>query len=90
MEQTLPVVLRAAERCFICGGGVLLVLLGYSLFVLGMSKGSGKLEAKSRLGAIVLSGSGPGLFFMAFGAIVLIVGLLKGGVRVVEGIDPNS
>ncbi|MFC1597114.1 hypothetical protein ACFL5Q_04130 [Planctomycetota bacterium] len=55
-------------------------VLGYSLFRRGISRGKGTLEAESRLFRIVFTGTGPGLFFMAFGAIILITALLKGGV----------
>ena len=85
MEQTWPIVLRAAERCVIYGGAVLLICLGYMLYKQGISKGRGELQAKSKMGEILLSGTGPGLFFMAFGAIILLVGLWTG-----TGLTPKN
>jgi hypothetical protein len=90
MEQIWPIVLRAIERCIIYAGAILLVWLGYMLFKRGISKGRGDLKAKSKIGEIIFSGTGPGLFFMAFGAITLMVGLLTGTVRITfEPIDQN-
>ena len=39
---------------------------------------------ESKFGKFVFSGTGPGLFFMAFGAIVLVVMIVWGRVSVTE------
>jgi hypothetical protein len=74
-----PGVLRTIERLFVCGGGIFIAFLGYRLFVKGIDSGPGKLQVNSSIAKFVLSGKGPGLFFMAFGSIILIVSLLYGG-----------
>jgi len=58
----------------------LCILLGYWLYKLRfLSKGN--LTFKSKPAEVLLSGSGPGLFFMAFGVILLIVSLVSTGVK---------
>ena len=56
----------------VAAGGILAVWLGYRLFTRGIAKGHGTLSAKAKLASLVFSGVGPGLFFMAFGALILI------------------
>ena len=88
MEPIWLIVLRVAERIVIYGCAIFTIYLGYSLYRRGISKGRGDLQAKTGLGQIILSGTGPGLFFMAFGAIILLVGLFTGGGKV-KVQDPN-
>ena len=61
-------------------GGITSIWFGYKLFVKGIDKNRGELKAKVKFVEILFSGIGPGLFFMAFGAIVLIVSLIMFGV----------
>lgn len=45
---------------------------------MGVEKGQARLSTGSRFFNIVFSGTGPGLFFMAFGATVLMTALSTG------------
>jgi hypothetical protein len=71
-------IFREVSRIIIILIAGMMAYLGYRLFVLGHTSGPGRIVARSQLGQIVLSGTGPGLFFMAFGAIILIVALFRG------------
>ncbi|MCH7676660.1 hypothetical protein IH879_17185 [candidate division KSB1 bacterium] len=75
------ILLRGAERLLIVIGAIILSYLGYKLYRFGIDKGSAKLETESQLYKVVFSGTGPGLFFMAFGAIILITALITGGAK---------
>jgi hypothetical protein len=66
-------IFRGAERWMIVLGGVFFGYLGYKLFLYGVDQGHGKLNAENQFLKITFSGSGPGLFFMAFGALVLMI-----------------
>ena len=66
------VLFRGFERLLIVLGGFFFAYLGYRLFLYGVDEGNGKLETESPFFKLTFSGSGPGLFFMAFGALVLI------------------
>ncbi len=59
--------------------GVIFAYLGYRLYLHGFTVGRGKAEAHSKFGNLILSGTGPGLFFMFFGAVILMFDLLFGG-----------
>ena len=61
-------------------GGIISIWLGYKLFTKGIDKKRGELKAKVKFVEIFFTGIGPGLFFMAFGAIVLMVALIIFGV----------
>ena len=93
MDPMWLIVLRVTERIVIYAGAIFMIYLGYSLYKRGISKGRNNLQAKIKLGQIILPGTGAGLFFMAFGAIVLLVGLFTGRGRVQSGkivvLDPN-
>jgi hypothetical protein len=73
-----PVAMRGLERLVIAFGAITFAILGYRLFIFGVTKGHGKLVADSKLFKVVFSGTGPGLFFMAFGAVVLVSALFTG------------
>lgn len=81
MEATI---FRGIERLLIAFGAVFLCYLGYKLFMNGLDKGTGKLQFKSKFMEVVFSGTGPGLFFMAFGAIIMLT-LILNGTTFVEG-----
>lgn len=68
---------RGIERLFIVLSALIFGYLGYRLFIFGVDKGNSKLETESPLFKLTFSGSGPGLFFMAFGAIILIYTMLS-------------
>ena len=57
-------------------GGIFCIYLGYKLFTKGVQEHRGELKAKVRFVEILFTGVGPGLFFMAFGALVLMVALI--------------
>jgi hypothetical protein len=71
-----PMFLRGIERIIICLGAIAYALLGYFLFINGLNKNLGAVTFDNIFLKIIFIGTGPGLFFMAFGAIVLITALL--------------
>jgi len=73
-------ILRMIERIAIVVGAVIFAYLGYKLFLFGIKEGHSKLQSESKFFKITFSGTGPGLFFMAFGSIVLIITLFTGDV----------
>lgn len=77
-NTALPIIFRGAERIVIVLVAGLLIYLGYRLFVCGRDREFGKLTTDLTFAKIVLSGSGPGLFFMAFGGFVLLTALFTG------------
>lgn len=64
-------------------GGIFCIYLGYKLFEKGKEKGKGSLRASSKFLTIVFSGVGPGLFFMAFGALILLTGVIASFASIV-------
>ena len=70
-----PIAFRGIERIIIAFGSILLSLLGYFLFAKGIDRGFGKLETDLKFGKIIFSGSGPGLFFMAWGSLIMLVAI---------------
>ncbi len=64
----LAPLLRMLERSLIVAGGILSIYLGYRLFVLGIDKSQGEASAFG----VELKNFGPGLFFAALGAVVLV------------------
>ena len=80
MEQLIPLIGQVIERCVIAIGGIIIVYLGYRLYLFGAKTGRGELSAKLKFADFLLKGSGPGLFFMAFGSIILITALFTGKV----------
>jgi len=74
----LAPILRMVERSLIVLGGILSIYLGYRLFVLGIDKTQGSASAFK---LIELKNFGPGLFFAALGAVVLVT-TMKAAIRV--------
>jgi hypothetical protein len=73
-----PVVWRAMEHSLMMVGAVVLAIIGYRLFIFGIfgtTKEGNNLSALER----VMLGTGPGLFFLGFAAVVLIAVAAKGG-----------
>ena len=56
--------------------GAFCIWLGYKLFTQGIQKGKGQLDFKSKTFSLIFSGVGPGLFFMAFGALIVLVAVI--------------
>ena len=81
------VTFRGLERLIIVFGAIIFAYLGYRLFLAGIDKGPGKLEAETRFYKFAFSGVGPGVFFMAFGGIVLVTALFTGGA---ESVSPGG
>lgn len=78
--NTLAPLIRMVERSLIVLGGILAIYLGYKLFVIGIDKPQGSASA---LG-IELKNFGPGLFFAALGAVILVT-TMKAAIRVDTG-----
>ena len=70
---------RGIERLVVAGGAIFLIYLGYRLYVKGLSSGAVKGSADTTFMKFAVSGTGPGILFMCFGALVLALGLLTGG-----------
>jgi hypothetical protein len=73
----LTPLMRMMERSLIVLGGILAIYLGYKLFVLGIDKSQG---AASAFG-VELKNFGPGLFFAALGAVILVT-TMKASINV--------
>lgn len=73
-----PILLRGLERIIIIAGAFFFAYLGYRLYRVGVEKGIGQLNAESNFLKLFLLGTGPGLFFMVFGGIVLTIALFTG------------
>jgi len=89
----LTPLLRMVERSLIVAGGILAIYLGYKLFVLGIDKSQG---AASAFG-VELKNFGPGLFFAALGAVILVTTMRAAikvgpdaGARPLEGTPPAA
>ncbi len=78
--STIAPLIRMAERSLIVIGGILSIYLGYKLFVIGIDRPQGSASA---LG-IELKNFGPGLFFAALGAVILVT-TMKAAIRVDGG-----
>jgi hypothetical protein len=85
VEQPKQIVTTATTRsrewngvhCLAIVAATIFAYLGYNLFVRGVNlQSQGVMNAKLPLHiAFDLSGTGPGLFFMAFGAMIILVAL---------------
>jgi hypothetical protein len=74
-----PFLLRGLERLAVIAGAITIAYFGYKLYLHGIEKGRGQLKSESKFFSFVLSGTGPGLFFMAFSSIILVMALFTGG-----------
>ena len=85
--QITPLI-RMMERSLIVLGGILAVYLGYKLFVLGIDKTQGSASA---FNMVELKNFGPGLFFAALGAIILVTSM-RAAIRVepVSSVKPKA
>lgn len=79
-----PILLRGIERIAIVLVAGLFAWLGYRLFMHGHAQGESKMSLESPWAKVVFSGTGAGLIFMAFGALVLVYALIFGGIRTSE------
>ena len=62
-------------------GGTICIFLGYKLFQQPIPSGTGTMTAKIAHGMadMGITGPWPGIFFMGFGALIIIVGILSAG-----------
>lgn len=91
---TDPLFMRAVERVVTIIGAIIFGLLGYKLFVAGVKSSDARFEAKSNSYEFIPSGKAPGLFFMLFSSIILVVSLNAGGatretITTEKGISPE-
>ena len=78
---TDPVLWKAIERVLLIIAGIYLGFLGYKLFLLGITTGRTASDARSRVSVTVVSGVGPGLFFILVAGLVVSVVSLTGGTQ---------
>ena len=78
MDDSYIILLRMIERLMVVGFGGMAIFLGYRLFFhLPHQTGqNGEIELPGV--KVVLSRVGPGVFFLAFGALILITNLYRG------------
>lgn len=78
MDDSFVVVLRMFERMMVVGFGGMAIYLGYRLFfhLPHQTDQQGEIELPGM--KVVLSRVGPGIFFLAFGAFILITNLYQG------------
>jgi len=72
--------LRGIERLTIVTAAIVVVYLGYRLYLLGASSSRTQVDFSSQLMKFAASGTGPGLLFMVFGCAILVCSLIFGGV----------
>ena len=78
---TDPAFWKAIERVLLIIAGIYLGFLGYKLFLLGITTGRTASDARSRVSVTVVSGVGPGLFFILVAGLVVSVVSLTGGTQ---------
>ena len=74
---TNPIFFHGIKGWLVVIGAILFSYFGFQLYWHGFVRESARFEAVSQLRRLVLNGQGPGLFFMAFGALVLIISLFS-------------
>lgn len=72
------------ERVLVVCGSILVAYLGFRLYALGLVSGRTALSSESKLWSFTVSGTGPGLMFMACGVIVMVAALFTGKGEVSE------
>lgn len=81
MELIIPAMFRLFERWLIVIEAMIIVYLGYKLFVLGVETTQTKLGTKLGFIELVVQGTAPGLFFMVLGSIILLACLYTGQIE---------
>lgn len=71
---------RGVERIIIVLAATFFAYLGYKLYIHGITATRSQIDFKSKFMKFAVSGTGPGLVFMVFGAVVLVFSLVLGGV----------
>jgi hypothetical protein len=84
MDENLIIVLRMLERLLVVGFGGMAIYFGYKLFfhLPHQADHKGKLDLLGM--KIVLSRVAPGIFFLAFGAVILLHNLNSGITQTVN------
>jgi TonB family protein len=82
--------LRAVQLILIITAGIIFVILGYKLFLYGVDRGRSKLRSKSEPYKLIFSGSGPGLFFMVLGGLIIIFSIYSVGIALESGTLKNE
>lgn len=72
--------IAALERVLCIVVAAFFAFLGYRLYFAGLTRGESKLQGKGAFGEFVVSGTGPGLFFMAFGGVVVVYAIATSGI----------
>lgn len=75
------VIVRGFERIIIDAGAIFIAYLGYRLYLNGAIDGKNTLKTNFGDVSLILTGIGPGIFFMAFGSLVLVAALYFGGAE---------
>jgi TonB family protein len=82
--------LRAVQIILIITAGIIFVVLGYKLFLYGVDRGRGKLRSKSETYKLIFSGSGPGLFFMILGGLIVLFSIYSVSIALETGTLKNE
>lgn len=84
---------RGVERVLIVLIAGVFGYLGYKLYLHGIDNTKGKIQFKRELTTVLIGGVGPGVFFMLFGAGVLVSAIKWGGASTTtyrESVDPKA
>ena len=73
-----PIIFKGIERIVVALGAIIFGFLGYKLYKLGVTKGLGRLSIIFQGYKLYFLATGPGMFFMFFGAVVLAICLITG------------
>src|SRR5438045_2031580 len=77
-------IMRGTERLLVVACAAVIAVLGYKLFIHGVTKGLSRFETSSKLIRITFSGTGPGLVFMGFAGVILLSALYTGRWEVAQ------
>lgn len=67
--------------------GVIVIFMGYKLFLSGIQRTAGELEAKASGFSLVFRTAAPGTFFALFGALIISVSVFRGASYVPRAAD---
>lgn len=81
---------QGIERIILAFSGPFIAWLGYLLFRHGFSYALPKFPGGLEVGAVIYSGLGPGMFFMAMGCLVLFYSIRRSTSPNVESTVPSS
>lgn len=73
-----PVLIVATYKAISLFVGLAFGYMGYRLFMTGIEKSAGEMEASAGNNAIKLSRAAPGTFFALFGAVIIIITISQG------------